>query len=225
FGGEQVFRWPIGGSWAFGQAAGKGCGGVLEGVVVDQLGCQTDLEGAVGVDSLTQHQQFCGSPQPDHTRKQVGRTHVGSGEAHLGEEEVEPGGPGDDAEVGGQGDDRAGAGGHTVDGRDHRHRHLAYSLDHGTGHAGEVEEGPGIHLQQLTDDLVDVAAGAEPPASAGDDQNGDVVTVGKLTEEVPEVGIDVEREGVQPVGPVEREGGDPIGDDEVEVAPRLGEAG
>src|SRR5690606_9228209 len=146
-------------------------------------------------------------------------------QAHLREQEVETGGAGEHAEVGGQGDDRPGPGGDPVHGGDHRDRRLADALDDVAGHAGEVEQGPGVHLQQLADDVVDVASRAEPPALAGDDEDGDVVPMRQLGEEVPQVGVHVEGEGVETVGPVEGHGGDAVGDAEVEVVPRLGEPG
>ena len=80
----------------------------------------------------------------------------------LREQEGERRRAGQQPEVGGQRDHRAGAGGDPVDGGDHRQRAVAQALDHRAGHARELEQLRGLHPLQRADDLLDVAARAEP---------------------------------------------------------------
>ena len=82
-----------------------------------------------------------------------------------------------EAEVGGEGEHRPGAGGHPVDRGDHRQRALAQRLDDRAGHARELEQPGGVELLQLADDLLDVAAGAEAAALAGEDEHARVAAV------------------------------------------------
>src|SRR5690606_21554024 len=128
-------------------------------------------------------------------------------------------------EVGGQGDHRPGSCGHSVDRRHHGNRDLTDRLDDCARHAGEIEQRPGIHIEEATDDLVDVSARAETATGAGDDDRSDVVAMRYLAEEVAEVCVHVEGEGVETVGPREGQGGNPVVDRQIEVAPFLGEAG
>ncbi len=124
-----------------------------------------------------------------------------------------------------QRDHRAGAGRDPVDGRDHRQRALAQGLHHRAGHPGELEQLRGRHLLQLADDLLDVAAGAEPAALPGEHDHLRVAAVRQLGQEVAQVGVDVEGERVQLVRPGERDRRDPVVDGEVEVLPGIREAG
>ena len=62
-------------------------------------------------------------------------------------------------------------GAHAVDYRDDRLRAGAHRLDEIAGHAGEIEKLRGIELQQGRDDLVNIAAGGEIAAGAGDDED------------------------------------------------------
>lgn len=116
------------------------------------------------------------------------------------------------------------AGGDAVDGGDDRDRTLAYPLDHRPGHSCELEQPLRIHLEELADDLVDVATGTEAAPTAGDDEDPHVVSMRQLSEQVAEVGIDVERECVQPLRTVEGHSGDAVGNVEHEVPPLGGEA-
>src|SRR5699024_5909512 len=126
-----------------------------------------------------------GSPsQTHHARQQVCGTHIAAGEADLGEQEGEPARSAHDPKVGGQGDDRAGTGGDALDFNDDGDRAFAHGADDIAGHFGEAHELVGVHGDQLTDDFVDVAAGAETLTFALDDQHLDVVVVGQLGQQV-----------------------------------------
>src|SRR5690606_839184 len=108
---------------------------------------------------------------------------------------------------------------------DDRHGKTTHPLHHCPGHAGEVEERPGIGPLELTDDVVDVATGAEPPALSRDHQDADIVAMLDLGEQVAQVGVDVEGECVETVGAVQGHRGHPVVDGESEVVPALSEAG
>ena len=75
------------------------------------------------------------------------------------------------------------------------------------------------HRLELADDLLDVAARAEPAALAGEDEDADVAAVRQLAEQVAEIGVDVERERVQLVRARERDRRDAVVEREVEVLP------
>ena len=81
----------------------------------------------------------------------------------------------------------------------------------------------GVHRDQLADDLVDVAAAAEALALAADHQHPDVAAVRQLGEQVAQVGVALEGQRVQLLGPVQGHRGDAVGDREVEVLPVVGD--
>ena len=62
--------------------------------------------------------------------------------------------------------------------------------------------------QGRADDLVDVAPGAEGPALSAQDDHAGVLAVRDLGEEVAQVGVRLEGQGVELVGTVERDRGD-----------------
>ena len=113
-----------------------------------------------------------------------------------------------DPEVGGQGEDRAGARGDPVHGGDHGEGALAEGADDLPGHPVEVEELGGVHGEGGADDLVDVAAGAEAAALAGQDQGAHGPLAGQLGEQVAQVGVGAEGERVELLGAGEGDGGD-----------------
>src|SRR5262249_40120427 len=71
------------------------------------------------------------------------------------------------------------------------------------GHAGELEEPRRHHLRQRADDLVHVAARAEIPACAGDDDG--FYFLWRAAEEVAQFRIRLGRERLLALGPVERD--------------------
>jgi hypothetical protein len=206
-----------------GEAPGQGGAGVVE--VVGELGDQAVAVGGLGVDRVAEHEELGGAAVADEPREEVRRPHVTAGEPDLGEEEGEPRLRRADPEVGGDRDHAAGAGRDPLDAGDDRDRALAHRPDHVTGHLGEAHQAGGVHLDQLADDLVDVAAAAEALALATDHEHPGVAAVRQLGQEVAEVGVALEGERVQLLGPVEGHRGDPVGDGEVEVLPLLGEPG
>ena len=67
-------------------------------------------------------------------------------------------------------------------------------------------------LLQLADDLLDVAARAEAASLAGEHEHAGVAAVGKLGEQVAQVGVDVEGQRVELVGAVEGQRRDAVVD-------------
>ena len=122
-------------------------------------------------------------------------------------------------EVGRQREHRAGAGGDAVDRRDDRERAVAHRLHDGAAHARELEQLAGGHPLQLADDLLDVAAGAEAAALAGEDEHARVAAVRQLGEQVAQVGVDVEGQRVELVRPGEGDGRDAVVDARSRSAP------
>ena len=95
-----------------------------------------------------------------------------------------------------------------VERRDHRAATLADGEDEIAGEPGELEQPRGIPREQRADDVLDVAAAAEGPAGAGDDDGADAGLGVEGAEGVPELGVHLEGERVEPLGPVERDGRD-----------------
>lgn len=169
-GREEGLGLGVGGGRAVGETAGQCAGGLVGAALFGQLADQADPLGLGCADRVAEHQQPGGVAEADHAGQQVGGTHVAAGEADAGEEEGEAGGRVGDAEVGGQGEDRARSGGDPVQGGDHRERALPYRPHHLAGHPVEVQQPGGVHGQGRADDLVHVAAGAEPAALSGQHQ-------------------------------------------------------
>jgi hypothetical protein len=94
-------------------------------------------------------------------------------------------------------------------------------MGHLAGHPGERQQFVLLHGQRRADDLVDVAARAEGPARAAQHEHPDVAPVRQLGEQVTQVGVAVEGQGVELGGPVERDGRDPVRAREPEVVPLL----
>src|SRR5262249_24360278 len=82
---------------------------------------------------------------------------------------------------------------------------------------GEVEQADCVHLDERADDLEHVAAGAEIPALAGDDEGLHALVAGGGAKDVADLGVALEGERVLPVGPVQRQGRDLAVDRETQV--------
>ena len=75
-----------------------------------------------------------------------------------------------------------GAGAHAVHRRDDRLRAGAHGPDQVAGHAGKAKQAGLVHFRKRADDLVNVAAGTEVAARAGDDDGLDVAAIIELPE-------------------------------------------
>jgi len=203
-----------------------GLGGLVGASLVGQLADQADALGLGRPHRLAEHQQAGRVAESDHPGQQIGGAHVTAGEADPGEEEREARGRVGDAEVGGQREHRAGARRHPVHRRDHRERALPYGPHDLPGHPVEVEQLGGVHGEGRVDDLVDVTAGAEAAPLAGQHQRPYRSLPGQLGEQVAQVGVGAEGEGVEFLGAGEGDGGHAGGGDvEAEVLPGGGAGG
>ena len=146
--------------------------------------------------------------QADDAGQQPGGAHVRAGEAHAGEEKGDLGALRRDPDVAGRGDHGAGAGHRPVERGHDRAAALADRQDEVAGEPGELEQPGRIPREQRADDVLDVAAAAEGPAAAGDDDGADAGLGVERAEGVAQLGVDLEGERVEPVGTVERDGRD-----------------
>ena len=93
---------------------------------------------------------------------------------------------------------------------DDRLRTGAHLLDQLTRHAREGEQARhvvlALHLDQRTDDLVHVAAGAEIAAGADDHDVLDTVGILQVAERVAQLGIGFQRQRILPFRPVQGDG-------------------
>ena len=169
---------------------------------------EADLRRALRGDEVAQHEELAGVAQADDARQQPGRAHVGAGEPDPGEEEGDLRALRRDPDVARRGDHRAGAGHRAVERRHHRPAAVADGEDEVAGEAGELEQPRGIAREQRADDVLDVAAGAEGAAGAGDDDGADAGLGVERAEGVAELGVDLEGERVEPLGAVEGDGRD-----------------
>ena len=146
--------------------------------------------------------------QADDPGQQPGRPHVGAGQPHPRKEKGDLGALRRDPDVAGRRDHRPRAGHRAVERRHDRAATLANGKNEIAGEAGELEQPRGIPREQRADDVLDVSAGAEGPAGAGDDDGANAGLGVEGAEGIPELGVDLEGEGVEPLGPVERDGRD-----------------
>ncbi|GAA3040476.1 hypothetical protein GCM10020000_18750 [Streptomyces olivoverticillatus] len=209
-GGEQGLGLGVGEGGAVGEAAGEGlCGGGRLSFLGEGAD-EADALGLFGLHGLAEHQQPGGVAEADDAGQQVGGAHVASGEADLGEEEGEARGGVGDAEVGGEGEHGPGSRGDPVQGGDHRERAFAQRPYDLAGHAVEVEQAAGVHGEGGADDVVDVASGAEAAACPAEHEGPYGSVAGELGEEVAQVGVGAEGEGVEFGGAGEGDGGDTV---------------
>ena len=193
-----------------GELAGQGGGLGEELFLWDDPVVEADAMGLLGGNDVAGHEQLGGPAEAHHSGEQVGGAHVGAGEADLHEEKADLGGGGRDADVGSQRDGGACAGDGAVQGRDDGLAQRPHSGDHLAGEAGEGEQPGHVTLEELADDVDDVAAGAKALAGAGDHHGAHLGAPLERGEEVAQLLIDLEREGVELVGPVERHRGDAL---------------
>src|SRR5207249_4295340 len=108
----------------------------------------------------------------------------------------------------------------SVDRGDHRLRHLAKIAHAFAGHARELVHVACRSFQELGNDLVDIPSRAESAALAPDHEHPDLFgTSSKLACEVADIGVDVEGQRVEPLGPRKGECRDTVGLVIVEMRP------
>src|SRR6185295_8848233 len=131
------------------------------------------------------------------------RPHVGAGEAYPGKEKGDLGALGRYPDVAGRRDYGTGAGHGSIERGDDRAATLANGENQVAGKAGELEQPCGVSREQGADDVFDVSAAAEAPAGTGDDDGPNAGLGVERPEDIPQLGIDLEGECVEPVGPVQ----------------------
>ena len=146
--------------------------------------------------------------QADDPGQEPGRPHVGAGQAHPRKEKGDLGALRRDPDVAGRRDHGPRTGHGPIERRHDRAATLANGKNEIAGEPGELEQPRGIPREQRADDVLDVSAGAEGPAGAGDDDGANAGLGVERAEGVPELGVDLEGERVEPLGPVERDGRD-----------------
>ena len=169
---------------------------------------EPDLGGALGGDEVSQHEQLARVRHADDPGQEPRRSHVGAGQAHPRKEKGDLGVLRRDPDVAGGRDHGPRAGDSAVERRHDRPATLAHGQNEIAGEAGELEQARGIPREQRADDVLDIAAAAERSAGAGDDDGANAGLGVERAEGVPELGVDLEGERVEPLGPVERDGGD-----------------
>src|SRR5262249_23929361 len=87
------------------------------------------------------------------------------------------------------------------------HTHVLYN---GAGHTSKLKVSLEVALQQLANNVLDIAARAEALACTSEDNDLNGVIVAQVVEELAELGVDVKGHGVQYFGAVARENGNPL---------------
>jgi hypothetical protein len=82
-----------------------------------------------------------------------------------------------------------------------RLRHLPEVGHARAGHACEVIDDASVHLQQLADYLLDIPARAEASTLPSEHQDANLIaSCLQLGGQVPNVGVDLEGQGIEPLG-------------------------
>jgi hypothetical protein len=139
----------------------------------------------------------------DEARQKPGATRVGD-ETELGEGLTEFGRARGDDDVAGERDVRAGAGSHSVDRADDRHRQLAQLAHERIVVPGNRDREIG-RLARRIDAVGKILARAKSASGAGQDQRTAGLVVLRVGQRGEESAVHVAGEGVEPVGPVERQ--------------------
>ncbi len=176
-----------------------------------------------GADPIAEKKQLGGPSETNDPRQKVGGAHIGTRQPDPREEEMERGRSREESQIRGKCDDRTRSCCGAVHCGDDRDGQFSHALDNGSGHAGELEQLVRTHCLQRSDDLVDIATGAKTFPAPGDDQCSAAPVVGELAEQVAEVGVYVEGEGVEHLGSIKYELADAVSDRKLEMVPVLGQ--
>ena len=180
-----------------------------EGAVLrDEALVKPDFVGPLGIDEVAGHEELGGIPEPDEARKEPRRPHVRAGKPDADEQKGDLGGFGRDPDVARRGDHGAGARDGAVQGGDDRPPAPANVQDEVAGHPRESPKAGRVVREERTDDVFDVSPRAEGAARAGQHDRPHVRLRIQRVKRVPQLGVDLEGQGVQPLGPVERDGRD-----------------
>src|SRR5262249_46119797 len=130
---------------------------------------EPDLLGSLGRDENAQHEEFGGMAQPNQSRQEPGRSPVGAGPPGPGKKENDLCALRRDPEIAGRCDDRAGAGHRAVESSDDRPAALPNGENEIAGEPGKLEQSVVVPGKERSDNVLDIATGAEGPAGSGDD--------------------------------------------------------
>src|SRR3989442_2475028 len=123
--------------------------------------------GSGGIESIAEQEQLEGASHAHNSGQQITGPHIGSGQAYLREEEGKAGCLGGDAQIGGQGKNSSGSRGRTIEGGNDGLIQQPHVLYDGSSHAGEFQVSLHVALEQLTDNLVNIAAGTKVIPGSG----------------------------------------------------------
>ena len=189
---------------------------------------QADLVRPVRIHKLARQQQLAGASVSDDAGQEPGGPHVGAGEADLGEEKRDFRGFRGHADVARRGDHRARAGRRAVHGPDDRPPAAPHRENQIAREPRELLERFQVAPQQRADDVLDVAARTKRAPRAGDDDRAHLGLGIQPPKRVAQLGIDLEGERIQPLGPIERNRRDvrlhPIADSRRPIAHRTATA-
>ena len=169
---------------------------------------EADAKCILGAHEIAGEEDLRGAAEAHHPRQQVRRAHVGPAQAHPRKHEAEARPGLGDAHVAREGDDGPRPHGHALHGGHHGLAQPAQAADEGAGGAGEGEETLGVPGEELGDDVVLVAAGAEGAPLASEDHGPHLVVALQAVEVTPQLLVDGEGEAVQALGAREGEGRD-----------------
>src|SRR5437016_11996270 len=123
--------------------------------------------GSGGVDGVTEQEQLEGTTQAYNSWQQISGPHVGPGQTNPGEKEGQARLLGDNTQIGGQGKNSSCPRRHTIESGDDGLIQQAHVLYDGSGHTRELQVTLHVTLEQFTDNLVNIAAGAEVVPCSG----------------------------------------------------------
>src|SRR5690606_12251468 len=194
-----------------GDPLGQLVAGAEELAVRDDAGQQADALGLVRADVPPGQHDLEGAGGADRAREQVAEAEFSRREAVVDPGGAEQGGLGAEPDVGGQRQAEAAADRGPVDRGDDRLVDAAHRADDVVEQLHRPErdggEGEPVDAGDVAG-VLQVGAGAEAAAGAGDHDDAGVVVAAGLLEGLPERDHDVERHRVHPFGPVEGDEGD-----------------
>ena len=159
---------------------------------------EADRERALRIDHVAEEQQLATrAPSPTIRGSRYVTPMSAPRQPDLREDEAELRVRGGDPQVARARDHRARADRDAVDRRDDRPSARAHRLDQPTGRAREREQRRRVAPEQVLDDVVLVAAGAEAAAAPGDHDRAHHLVAVELLERLGELGVDLEGERVE----------------------------
>src|ERR1700752_165227 len=164
---------------------------------------ETDSFSFGGTDEISRKQQLGGLRETNHTRQKIRRCHVCAGEPDFDKQKSYLCFFIRETNVSGKGDGRPRACGGAIQTCNHRLRQRANILNKFTRHAGELEQSFHVPAEQLTNNVVHVAARTERSAGASNYDNSNVRLVAQPSKRIRELPINFKRQRIKPLGTVQ----------------------